>query len=128
MIGDNKILTARYRWSRTVSFPAECQISDDCVGSTQRGSRYLSERESASLPGYDERSSAECVCDCNRKSCGVTVDVDAVAVYYRRDVDVKTSRGVEVRRYRGGAGRTRDLFWRSFFVVSPVPCVRTFTR
>ena len=29
---DSKILTARCRWSRTVSVPAECQISDGCVG------------------------------------------------------------------------------------------------
>ena len=29
-------------------------------------------------PGYDERSSAECMCDCNRKSCGVSVDIDNV--------------------------------------------------
>ena len=27
------------------------------------------------------------MCDCNRKSCGVSVDVDTVAVYYRRDVE-----------------------------------------
>ena len=33
MVGNNKILTARCRWSRTVSVPAECQISDGCVGS-----------------------------------------------------------------------------------------------
>ena len=33
MIGDNKIVTARCRWSGTVSGPAECQISDGCVGS-----------------------------------------------------------------------------------------------
>ena len=33
-MGDNnEILTARCRWSRTVSVPAECQISDGCVGS-----------------------------------------------------------------------------------------------
>ena len=33
MIGDNKILKARCRWSRTVLVPAECQISDYCVQS-----------------------------------------------------------------------------------------------
>ena len=33
MVGNNKNLTARRRWSRTVSVPAECQISDGCVGS-----------------------------------------------------------------------------------------------
>ena len=33
MVGDNKNLTARCRWSRTVSVPAVCQISDGCVGS-----------------------------------------------------------------------------------------------
>ena len=33
MVGDNKILTARCRWNGTVSVPAECQISDGCVGS-----------------------------------------------------------------------------------------------
>ena len=37
MVGDNKILTARCTWSRAVSVPAECQISDGCVGSL-RGS------------------------------------------------------------------------------------------
>ena len=33
MVGNNKNLTARRRWSRTVSVPAECQISVGCVGS-----------------------------------------------------------------------------------------------
>ena len=33
MVGDNRALTARCRWIRTVSVPAECQISDGCVGS-----------------------------------------------------------------------------------------------
>ena len=33
MVGNIKILTARCRWSRTVSVPAECQVSDGCVGS-----------------------------------------------------------------------------------------------
>ena len=33
MVGNNKNLTARCRWSRTVSVPAECQINDGCVGS-----------------------------------------------------------------------------------------------
>ena len=33
MVGDKKILTARCRWSGAVSVPAECQISDGCVGS-----------------------------------------------------------------------------------------------
>ena len=33
MVGNNKNLTARCRWSRTFSVPAECQISDGCVGS-----------------------------------------------------------------------------------------------
>ena len=33
MVGDDKNLTARRRWSRTVSVPAERQVSDGCVGS-----------------------------------------------------------------------------------------------
>ena len=33
MVGDNKNLTARCRWSRTVSVPAECRINVGCVGS-----------------------------------------------------------------------------------------------
>ena len=33
MVGNNKNLTVRCRWSRTVSVPAECQISVCCVGS-----------------------------------------------------------------------------------------------
>ena len=36
MVGNNKNLTARRRWSRTVSVPAECQISVGCVGSLCR--------------------------------------------------------------------------------------------
>ena len=33
MVGHNKNLTARCRWTRTVSVPTECQISVGCVGS-----------------------------------------------------------------------------------------------
>ena len=33
------------------------------------------------------RSSAECVFDCNRKSCGVSVDVDAVAACSHRNAE-----------------------------------------
>ena len=32
MVGNNKILTARCRWNRSVSVPAEGQNSYDCVG------------------------------------------------------------------------------------------------
>ena len=33
MVGDNENLTARCKWTRTVSVPTECQISVGCVGS-----------------------------------------------------------------------------------------------
>ena len=125
MVGDNKILTARCKWIRSVSTPAECQKSDDCDGNLCRSyvvcrnkvtptvvhwNDYTCERDSgfelestardgeichtcenvqdcpggrhelsmscvdkingyscSRPPGYDERSSAECVCDYNNK-------------------------------------------------------------
>ena len=60
MVGDNKNLTAKRRWSRTVSVPAECQISDGCVGSLCGSHAVLSEQSDINgrcLEGYT------CECD-----------------------------------------------------------------
>ena len=66
MVGDNKNLTARCRWRRTVSVPAECQISDGCVGSlcgcweSLRVSRRLSEQGDINGRCFEDYT---CECD-----------------------------------------------------------------
>ena len=93
MVGDNKVLSVRCRCECDSGFELKstardceichtCEDVQDCPGGraclpmscVDKINGYSCSRH----PGYDERSSAKCVCDCNRKSCGVPVDIDKV--------------------------------------------------
>ena len=60
MVGNNKNLTARRTWSRTVSVPAECQISVGCVGSLCGSHSRLSEQGDINGRCFEDYT---CECD-----------------------------------------------------------------